>query len=60
MVAFDAKEGSPEFDPCTYQVLIEDTHGGADFEGDCGAEVEQVYDHREQTEGYFVMRGVNW
>lgn len=26
----------------------------------CGADMEQVYDNRKQSEGYFVMRGKNW
>jgi hypothetical protein len=26
----------------------------------CGADTEQVYDQRQESEGYFVMRGKNW
>jgi hypothetical protein len=54
MVAFDTQKGYPEPGLCSF-VVNEDGE-----EGPCGAEREQVYDNREQTEGYFVMRGVNW
>jgi hypothetical protein len=60
MVSFDPKVGGPEFEPCSYGVIVPALDGVPETTQPCDEPVEQVFDQREQTEGYWVMRGRNW